>query len=190
MGLLLDSNPLSEETTAAAVGGNGGEKGAPQARTANGRLVETDYQYANGPTEDAAAGNPGRNPGNGPRNGEIAPGGAPATGTDIRRNGSTNNNCSSSSISIDKSRSGTNINVNSSSSNNNNVTGGQEIKMRGVEVSADNVWEAFLATRPSLSIEDRARYDSAYRKFRGGSRPADFNPISSVDDGTLRTALK
>ncbi|CAM9982604.1 unnamed protein product [Ectocarpus sp. 12 AP-2014] len=63
-------------------------------------------------------------------------------------------------------------------------------KRRGVEVSADNVWAAFLSTRPSLSAEDRARYDSAYRKFRGGSRPADFNPISSVDDGTLRTALK
>ncbi|CAN0082949.1 unnamed protein product, partial [Hapterophycus canaliculatus] len=61
---------------------------------------------------------------------------------------------------------------------------------KGVEISADNVWEAFLSTRPSLSREDRARYDSAYRKFRGGSRPADFNPISSVDDGTLRTALK
>lgn len=61
---------------------------------------------------------------------------------------------------------------------------------RGVEVSADDVWEAFLSTRPSLSSEDRARYDSAYQKFRGGSRPADFNPVSSVDDGTLRTALK
>ncbi|CAM9343475.1 unnamed protein product [Scytosiphon promiscuus] len=60
----------------------------------------------------------------------------------------------------------------------------------GVEISADNVWDAFLSTRPSLSREDRARYDSAYTKFRGGSRPADFNPISSVDDGTLRTALK
>lgn len=68
--------------------------------------------------------------------------------------------------------------------------GGETGKRRGVEVSADNVWESFLATRPSLSSEDRARYDSAYRKFRGGSRPADFNPISSVDDGTLRTALK
>ncbi|CAB1121376.1 unnamed protein product [Ectocarpus sp. CCAP 1310/34] len=63
-------------------------------------------------------------------------------------------------------------------------------KRGGVEVSADNVWAAFLSTRPSLSAEDRARYDSAYRKFRGGSRPADFNPISSVDDGNLRTALK
>ncbi|CAM9368423.1 unnamed protein product [Ectocarpus fasciculatus] len=68
------------------------------------------------------------------------------------------------------------------------TTGGK--KRGGVEVSADNVWAAFLSTRPSLSAEDRARYDSAYRKFRGGSRPADFNPISSVDDGTLRTALK
>lgn len=61
---------------------------------------------------------------------------------------------------------------------------------QGVEVSAENLWEAFLSTRPSLSSEDRARYDSAYRKFRGGSRQADFNPVSSVDDGTLRTALK
>lgn len=61
---------------------------------------------------------------------------------------------------------------------------------QGVEVSAENLWEAFLSTRPSLSSEDRARYDSAYRKFRGGSRPADFNPVSSIDDGTLRTALK
>lgn len=63
-------------------------------------------------------------------------------------------------------------------------------KKQGVEISGDNVWQAFLSTRPSLSRDDRARYDSAYRKFRGGSRPADFNPISSVDDGTLRTALK
>lgn len=61
---------------------------------------------------------------------------------------------------------------------------------RGVEVSAGNIWRAFLSTRPSLSKADRARYDSVYRKFRGGSRPADFNPVSSVDDGTLRTALK
>lgn len=61
---------------------------------------------------------------------------------------------------------------------------------RGVKVSAENLWEAFLSTRPSLSSEDRVRYDSAYRKFRGGSRQADFNPVSSVDDGTLRTALK
>lgn len=67
---------------------------------------------------------------------------------------------------------------------------GEGKSTRGVEVSADDVWEAFLSTRPSLSIEDRARYDSAYQKFRGGSRPADFNPVSSVDDGTLRTALK
>lgn len=61
---------------------------------------------------------------------------------------------------------------------------------RSLEVSAGDVWRAFRSTRPSLSSEDRERYDSAYRKFRGGSRPADFNPVSSVDDGTLRTALK
>lgn len=70
-----------------------------------------------------------------------------------------------------------------------NASGGDK-KTRGVQVSADDVWKAFLSTRPSLSSEDRARYDSAYQKFRRGSRPADFNPISSVDDGTLRTALK
>lgn len=69
-------------------------------------------------------------------------------------------------------------------------SGGVSSKRQGVEVSADNVWEAFLSTRPSLSSEDRAQYDSAYQKFRGGSRPADFNPVSSVDDGSLRTALK
>lgn len=68
--------------------------------------------------------------------------------------------------------------------------GGVSSKKQGVEVSADNVWKAFLSTRPSLSSEDRAQYDSAYQKFRGGSRPADFNPVSSVDDGSLRTALK
>lgn len=64
------------------------------------------------------------------------------------------------------------------------------LQQQGVEVSADNIWEAFLSTRPSLSPDDRARYDSAYQKFRGGSRQADFNPVSSVDDGSLRTALK
>lgn len=69
-------------------------------------------------------------------------------------------------------------------------SGGVSSKRQGVEVSADNVWEAFLSTRPSLSSKDRAQYDSAYQKFRGGSRPADFNPVSSVDDGSLRTALK
>lgn len=61
---------------------------------------------------------------------------------------------------------------------------------RGVEISARHVWDAFECTRPSLSHEDRLQYESAYRKFRGGSRPADFNPVSSVDDGTLRTALR
>lgn len=59
-----------------------------------------------------------------------------------------------------------------------------------VEISWINIWEAFCSTRPSLSSQDRARYDSAYRKFRGGSRAAEFHPVSSVDDGTLRTALK
>ena len=63
-------------------------------------------------------------------------------------------------------------------------------RRQGVEVSAENLWEAFLSTRPSLSSVDRARYDLAYRKFRGGSRQADFNPVSSIDDGSLRTALK
>lgn len=63
-------------------------------------------------------------------------------------------------------------------------------EQRGVEISANHVWDAFECTRPSLSHEDRLQYESAYRKFRGGSRPADFNPVSSVDDGTLRTALR
>lgn len=79
---------------------------------------------------------------------------------------------------------------NPASSSNSSSSRKSRTEKNGVEISAENVWEAFLSTRPSLSREDRARYDSAYRKFRGGSRPADFNPISSVDDGTLRTALK
>ena len=191
MGLLLGSVPVADETAAAGEGGKRGEKGMAQQKTANGRPVETDI-YTNGPAEGASSSLGLDDLGNGLRNGlgkgEVAPG-AP-TGVDTRNGGNTDSSGSSIVNVNNGSRGGTLNSSSSSSNNNNNGTGGREGRKRGVEVSADNVWEAFLATRPSLSSEDRARYDSAYRKFRGGSRPADFNPISSMDDGTLRTALK
>lgn len=169
MGLLLGSDPQSEEnSTAAGVGAvawKSGKQGA-RASVANGILVDAGTVHStNGPTDAAASSSPGQNLRNGLSNGDIGP--TASSGTDLRSDGNVNNSGGSS-----------------------NRADGEAGKKRGVEVSADNVWEAFLATRPSLSSEDRARYDSAYRKFRGGSRPADFNPISSVDDGTVRTALK
>lgn len=182
MGLLLDSDPLSSEERTTATGGEGkvGGKGDSRARTANGGVVDTAGRTANHPINGGAASSaPSSDQGNKClRNGEIETDPtASTTGAGIR---SANSKSSESSNSKGRG---------SSSSRGAGGETGKK-KERGVEVSADNVWEAFLATRPSLSREDRARYDSAYRKFRGGSRPADFNPISSVDDGTLRTALK
>eukprot|EP00903_Cladosiphon_okamuranus_P011980 g11251.t1 len=168
MGLLLGSNlQLDDEnsTSAGTVARKSGQKWA-KASVANGIVVETGSGHSNNcPTDAAGSSSLGYDLSSEPCNGEIGP--TPSSGAVFGSDGNVN-------------RSG----------GGGNRAGGEAGKRGGVEVSADNVWEAFLATRPSLSSEDRARYDSAYRKFRGGSRPADFNPISSVDDGTLRTALK
>ena len=40
-----------------------------------------------------------------------------------------------------------------------------------------------------MPAAERARYENIYSRFLG-TRSADFNPASAMDDGNMRTALK
>lgn len=60
----------------------------------------------------------------------------------------------------------------------------------GVVVTAQHLWAAFAATRPSIPPGERAKLQTIYDKFRK-SRDGDYKVASATDDGKhLRTALK
>jgi len=60
----------------------------------------------------------------------------------------------------------------------------------GVVVTAEHVWAAFAATRPSMPLAERAQFQAVYDKFRS-ARDGEYKVASATDDGKhLRTALK
>lgn len=60
----------------------------------------------------------------------------------------------------------------------------------GVEVTAEHIWAAFSATRPSMPPAERAQLQTVYDKFRS-ARDGEYKVASATDDGKhLRTALK
>jgi len=56
-------------------------------------------------------------------------------------------------------------------------------------ITKQHLYDALSDARPSVSGEDRARYNRIYEAFKGG-RGADFNAVSGYPDGKQRTALK
>jgi len=56
-------------------------------------------------------------------------------------------------------------------------------------ISAEHLKLSIADTRPSVSAQDRERYNKIYQAF-GGDRGADFNAVSGYGDGKQRTALK
>lgn len=60
----------------------------------------------------------------------------------------------------------------------------------GIEITAQQLWDAFHTTRPSMPPKERAQFQAVYDKFRN-ARKGDYRVASATDDGKhLRTALK
>ena len=59
----------------------------------------------------------------------------------------------------------------------------------GGRIEPAHLRRALQDARPSVSAEERARYNRIYDAFKG-DRGADFNAVSGYPDGTQRTALK